>query len=878
MALVSADGVFCAANDGFAAALGRARRDLVQTSLSAHLAEPAERVHLYLQESAGTRQALPGALTLRHADGTAQRHRCEAWLLQPRSEAVPAIVCVRLLRSAAAFTRFTALTRQVGELTVEIGHRRRAEARLASAFEAQTALQQRFAVLADAPAALLASLTTDDVHRALGSLARQLLPADAHAIWQFDSSDRVWRTAWHDQLSDRFVKEIAKWHGTATGAVPFDQPLAVADVSQVPLLADRRTVYEQEQITSLLAIPLRIRTENHGTIVAYFKRPIVFDDETLRVAAALGNLGSSALTTAALYEFEWQTRRNVEMAERRARFLASAAAALASSLDYETMLRTVANLAVPEIADWCTVDIAAADGTLQRVAVAHVDPAKVQLATQLRERYPETPASPYGVHQVIRTNEPIMMSHIPESLIEASARDAEHLAILRALHLRSYMCVPLAVHGRAIGAMTFVSSDSGREYNENDLQLAVDVASRAALALENARAYAEARRANQLKDDFLATLSHELRTPLNAILGYVRMLRAGAVPPDRQPRALEIVERNATALNAMVEDVLDVSRVVAGKVRLNVQPVDVPAVVQDAIATVSPAAEAKGLRIQSLIDSGTPPVSGDPARLQQVVWNLLSNAVKFTPRGGRVQVRVERTNSQVEIVVSDTGIGISAEFLPHMFERFRQADARFSREHAGLGLGLAIARHFVELHGGTISVTSAGQGQGATFRVRLPAMIVHIEPAPEPAGIHPVAVSTADVRPLPLISGVHVLAVDDEADSRALLAEVLEAAGARVTLAGSAIEALQALEHETPHVIVSDIGMPGIDGFEFIARLRRSAGTDRYVPVVALTAYARSEDRIRALEYGFHMHLAKPINPAELVAAVRVLAGRSTES
>jgi CheY-like chemotaxis protein len=348
--------------------------------------------------------------------------------------------------------------------------------------------------------------------------------------------------------------------------------------------------------------------------------------------------------------------------------------------------------------------------------------------------------------------------------------------------------------------------------------------------------------------------------------------------PERQPRALEIVERNATALNAMVEDVLDVSRVVAGKVRLNVQPVDVPAVVQDAIATVSPAAEAKGLRIQSLIDSGTPPVSGDPARLQQVVWNLLSNAVKFTPRGGRVQVRVERTNSQVEIVVSDTGIGISAEFLPHMFERFRQADARFSREHAGLGLGLAIARHFVELHGGTISVASAGEGQGSTFRVRLPSMIVHIEPAPIAASINPVAAATAEVRPLPVISGVHVLAVDDEADSRALLAEVLEAAGARVTLAGSAIEALQALEHETPHVIISDIGMPGIDGFEFIARLRQSASTDRHVPVVALTAYARSEDRIRALESGFHMHLAKPINPVELVAAVRVLANRSTES
>jgi signal transduction histidine kinase len=874
VALVTADGLVRAVNDAFAKAFGRPRRDLLDTRLAAHVADPEDRLQAHLEQWAGSRQPLPGALTIQQPGRRSARQRCEGWLLRPADGSAPAMVAIRLLNRTGAGTQFTALTRQVGELTAEIGHRRRAESRLVLALETQTALQERLALLADAPAALLASLSMPDVHRELGDLARRLIPADAHAVWHFNSSERIWRIAWHEGLADGFVMEIANWQGTPSGAVPFDKPLAVSDVRIVPILSERRHVYEKEGIRSLLTIPLRIRGENHGTVVAYYKRPARFDEETLRVAAALGNLGSSALTTATLYELQLQTRRTVELAEHRAHFLASAAAALASSLDYETMLQTVANLAVPEVADWCTVDIADPDGTLQRVAIAHVDPAKIELARLLRERYPQLPSSPYGVHQVMRTNQPILMRRIPESLLNASAHDPEHLDLLRALQLRSYMCVPLAVHGRATGAITFVSAESRREYTEEDLRLATDVASRAALALENARVYAEARRANQLKDDFLATLSHELRTPLNAILGYVRMLRAGAVPPDRHGRALEVVERNANALNAMVEDVLDVSRVVAGKIRLNVQPVDVAIVVQDAIATVTPAADAKGLRIQAIVDPNTPPVSGDPARLQQVVWNLLSNAVKFTPRGGRVQVRVERTDSQVEIVVSDTGIGIEPDFLPHIFERFRQADARFSREHGGLGLGLAIARHFVELHGGVIHATSAGSGQGSTFRVQLPAMIVHAEPRPTPVRVHPLTTTGSIPVPLPAISGVHVLAVDDEADSRALLAEVLEAAGARVTLAGSAIEALQALAHETPHVIISDVGMPGIDGFEFIARVRQLSGPARNLPVAALTAYARSEDRVRALECGFQMHLAKPINPSELVAAVKVLANR----
>jgi PAS domain S-box-containing protein len=396
---------------------------------------------------------------------------------------------------------------------------------------------------------------------------------------------------------------------------------------------------------------------------------------------------------------------------------------------------------------------------------------------------------------------------------------------------------------------------------------------RADLLQRERAARSEAVAANRLKDDFLATLSHELRTPLNAILGYTRMLRGGVFDDARRAHALEVVERNALTLTQMVEDVLDVSRIVAGKIRLNVQAVDVARALEEAIATVKPAADARGVTVQSVLDSGAGPVAGDPERLQQVFWNLLSNAVKFTPRDGRVQVRLARADSQVEIVVSDTGVGIPAEFLPHVFERFRQADSRFSREYGGLGLGLAIARELVHLHGGTIHVASEGQGKGATFRVALPLMIVHAEPEvamQRPAAAHHAAPGIAGDASL---DGVRVLVVDDDRDATDLMHEVLEAAGATVITAQSAPEALSLLGHERVHVLLSDVGMPEMDGLELIARVRASADAAvKDVPAAALTAYARSEDRVRALKSGFQMHLAKPIEPAELVAAVIALA------
>jgi PAS domain S-box-containing protein len=403
-------------------------------------------------------------------------------------------------------------------------------------------------------------------------------------------------------------------------------------------------------------------------------------------------------------------------------------------------------------------------------------------------------------------------------------------------------------------------------------KIARDITERKQAEAERARLLNVAQEASRLKDEFLATLSHELRTPLNAILGYTRMLRSGLIGADKEGRALDTIERNATSLTEIIEDVLDVSRIISGKIRLNVRPVDLQTVIRESIEAVRPAADARNIRIECILDSSEAPVSGDPERLQQILWNLVSNAVKFTERGGRVQIRLEHADSHIELIVSDTGIGIVPEFLPYVFERFRQADSGVTREHGGLGLGLAITKHLVEMHGGTIDVASRGRGAGSTFRVKLPLMIVNATERDEPR-THPRAHragTNVAVAPLP---GISVLAVDDDMDALMMVREILEAAGAEVTTADSAHQALSLVEVTAPDVLLADVGMPRMSGFQLIEEIRRSPiRRVREIPAAALTAYARSEDRAHALRSGFQLHLAKPIDPGELMAAIASLA------
>lgn len=394
--------------------------------------------------------------------------------------------------------------------------------------------------------------------------------------------------------------------------------------------------------------------------------------------------------------------------------------------------------------------------------------------------------------------------------------------------------------------------------------------------LESERAArAESERANRLKDEFLATLSHELRTPLNAILGWSQLLRTRERSPQEIVEGLQTIERNARVQAQLVEDLLEMSRIVSGKLRLDVQRVELGQIISTAIDSVRPAADAKDIRLQVTLDPRTGLVAGDPARIHQVLWNLLSNAIKFTPKGGRVQVILERVNSHVEVTVSDTGQGIKPEFLPYLFDRFRQADASTTREHRGMGLGLSIVKSLVEMHGGTVTARSDGEGHGATFIVTLPITAIRAEP--EDGGrVHPVArpsaLASLDV---PRLTGVRVLIVDDEPDARELLSRILVEYDAEVQAVASATEALPVLQRDRPDVLVSDIGMPQLDGYQFIRAVRLlPADRGGQTPALALTAFARSEDRQRALLAGYQGHIAKPVEPAELITIIASLAGR----
>jgi signal transduction histidine kinase len=357
---------------------------------------------------------------------------------------------------------------------------------------------------------------------------------------------------------------------------------------------------------------------------------------------------------------------------------------------------------------------------LERLAIAHPDPLKLQRAEEFERKYPTSPHGNGGVANVLRTGRSELVEQLTDEMIDAATVSAEQRDDIRALSITSYMIVPLRTRRGNVGTITFVSSESRRRFTDADLRFAEMVADRAAVAIENAWAFEDARTANRAKDEFLATLSHELRTPLNAILGYTRMMKTGAVSEDRQESALAVIERNGTMLAQILEDLLDISRIVSGKMRLEVRPVDVRQVISDAIGTVRPAADAKGITLRTCLDADGLTLNADRDRLQQVLWNLLTNAVKFTPPGGTVTVEAGASTRGIEIAVADTGRGIQASLLPHVFERFTQGDTRLGREHRGLGLGLSIARNIVEMHGGTITSESGGEGKGSTFRVTLP--------------------------------------------------------------------------------------------------------------------------------------------------------------
>jgi signal transduction histidine kinase/CheY-like chemotaxis protein len=451
------------------------------------------------------------------------------------------------------------------------------------------------------------------------------------------------------------------------------------------------------------------------------------------------------------------------------------------------------------------------------------------------------------------------------------------------LPARSYLAAPVRSRaGELLGGLFFGHPDPGF-FHERDERLIAGLAAQAAIAVDNAHLYQEAQEAraaaeaaNGLKDEFLATLSHELRTPLTAIVGWAHLLHRGKLSPDETTRAVNTIIQNATAQNQIIDELLDVSRIIKGKLQIDLRPVDITAIVKAAIGTVTPAANVKAIRLQLIQNPAGTYVMGDPERLQQVFWNLFSNAIKFTPKNGRVRVSVESVGSNVEVVVADTGVGIDALFLPRLFDRFTQDDSSSTRPARGLGLGLSIARQLVELHGGSIRAESPGVSHGSTFTVRFPRSPVTAMPS------DPRTYSQADnivgLGEEPDLTGIRVLVVEDDEDARRLVETVLQTQGATVTTVSSAREALDVLGTERVDVLLSDIEMPGTDGYQLIKELRlRPSAQGGSVPAAALTAYARTEDRLRALRAGFQLHLAKPVQPAELVTVVESLAARRRE-
>ena len=507
----------------------------------------------------------------------------------------------------------------------------------------------------------------------------------------------------------------------------------------------------------------------------------------------------------------------------------------------------------------------------------------------------------------------------------AGTLELTHLASPR-ISMQSFLGAPILSPAHAYGWLYLSNKLDADEFSEADERLAVTLATQVASSYENARLYAEAQRhaselqqevterklaeeararqlvreqaaradaerANRTKDEFLATLSHELRTPLTAILGWTHLIRGGNLDAAMMTRALETIERNARSQSQLIDDLLDVSRIITGKLMLDFRPVELSSIIEASVDTVRPMAEAKSIRVKPQLRTSHCVVSGDPARLQQVVWNLFSNAVKFTPEGGSVEVGLTCDERRVELEVSDTGQGISQDFLPYIFDRFRQADGTTTRKHGGLGLGLAIVRHLVELHGGTIRAHSDGDGQGATFTLSLPLASALTAPADggndesaaeRPDSIAPVAAATdaseaQTFTASDVLGGLRILVVDDEADTRELVQEVLARQGAEVRVSGSAAEALRTLAAWNPDLLISDIGMPVEDGYELIRQVRKfDAAHHGQIPAVALTAYVGAEDHRRALAAGFQTHLAKPIVPKDLIETVVRVAGRAT--
>jgi len=755
--------------------------------------------------------------------------------------------------------------------------------------QAAEAAERHASFLSEVAAILGASL---DYDRTLAGVARLAIPtlADLCAVDLVEPDGKIRRvaTAHVDPAKEALVGDLRAVHGfnpDAPHGVPAvvrtRRPVLVGNATEQDLAIAARNAEQLEMFRTLalkswIIVPLIARDQVLGALTFVITESARrYTSADLTFVESVANRAAVAIDNARLYR-EADTARLVaesasaaaHRAQREAEIFGELTAAITASLDLTTVLERVVNGAK----ELCNADIG-------RIALRESDTDRMvfrySAGSRLGTGHPTEVDRANGLGGYVwRTGQPYRTAdhrvdpYRHRALAALLEKEGTVASLVVPIHLRDH-----------VEGLIYLDRRSSEPFTERDEQLVRRFADHAAVAIQNAHLLAaektargDAEVANRAKDEFLAVLSHELRTPLNAVYGWARMLRAGDVGDDGRDRALDVIIRNANAQVQLIDDLLDISRVVTGKMRLDLRRVDLKRVVESVLDAVRPAAEAKAIRLETVLDPRAEPVTGDQARLEQVVWNLVMNAVKFTP-GGQIEVAVRRVNAHVEIVVSDTGRGIAPDVLPFIFDRFRQGDSSSTRAHGGLGLGLALVKHLVELHGGTVVARSPGQGQGATFVVSLPLTIAESPAAPGDSS--QAIAGSFDLPPSARLDGLRILVVDDDRDAIDLASAILADAGAYVKSAASAREAFATVLAWRPDVLVSDIEMPEEDGYMLIRKIRALHKQDgSELPAIALTAYGRPQDRVLALTAGYNMHVRKPVDPAELTTIIAGLVSR----
>jgi len=708
--------------------------------------------------------------------------------------------------------------------------------------------EQRLAVQYETTRVLAASTTLEEAAPEVLRAVCECLGWVQGALWRVDGATGVLRCVdtWHARAAAVAEFEGASRSTTFLRGVGLPgrvweggEPVWIPDVARDTNFPRAGTA-AQAGLHAAFGSPVKCAGEVLGVLEFFNPRIMPPDVELLAMIDTIGTQVGQFMERKRieaererLLAREQAARTEAEAAERRAAFLAEASTVLTRSLDHRATLDALARLTVPALADWCTVDLHRDDGTIERAAAAHIDPAKCERLAEfrpLRGGSSSTPGAP-------------LPGLAPEDV-----------AIMESVDTRSYMLLPLEAHGHVLGAMAFGSVTPAR-YRPADRALAEDLAHRAALAVENARLYRDAQEAARRKDEFLAMLGHELRNPLGGLRGAIEVLDHVGSDADVAVRQRAIIDRQTRHLTRLVDDLLKVSRVVSGRIALEREPVDLHDVVMRSVASFRPRVEERGLELGVRVD-GTPPiVDADPVRLEQVLFNLLDNAVKYTPAGGRIDVTLSRAGDEAIVSVRDSGIGIAPAMLPRVFDLFTQAERTLDRAQGGLGLGLALVRRLIEQHGGTVAVASEGPDHGTEFTFRLP--LAADVPAAAPAESPPPAPATERRQ-----SGRHIVLIEDNADGREALQALLEILGHRVEAAPDGPRGVELALRTRPDVVLVDIGLPGLDGYQVAKMIRTRVG--RGVVLVALTGYGQPEDRRRALEAGFDAHLVKPIDTEEL--------------